>query len=542
MGNFFFLRASFLTGIGLLSSGSALMGCSKVKDVGHSATNALETDITGQVQDDRGEPVAGMSVRLYGLLDNTNFVEGSDVKSGRAYIDRDAILASNNTLATGETDSDGKFKVKAIPNAFLAVVSKDDCSPAFAGFDETTGVLSVDTLISPNLSGGLNFEIPTFKCACATPPEVTAPQGNADDAPPFEAPPSVVSCDAASCEAAGGTCNGDTCVSTCVAETCAAAGGTCVAGACTTPACDAATCTAAGGACSTDGTSCTMPACKSDADCQAGQPGAFCENPGDVALAACHAPLPGEICPPTKLEGWAGFRITDSNGTTLADASTEGKVVSTIPADGIVRVYGDYGGTSTKAFVQVQSGGATCANAPPRTDFLAVNVGAEGKLVTDKGAFVEVALHGGFERLQLSTSDTLGVGERSFVVDFGAPCAPPRHKFTAMLTWDAGVEGTVDLDMGVWNSVRKGLCVGHEQEAWGKLRHSKGPGPEVFESDNVEQGPFTIKVQSFCGPPGAIQGKLRIIRTLQGQLVDESFVFSVSKPGDVAEVGVFAAE
>jgi hypothetical protein len=64
----------------------------------------------------------------------------------------------------------------------------------------------------------------------------------------------------------------------------------------------------------------------------------------------------------------------------------------------------------------------------------------------------------------------------------------------------------------------------------------------VFESDDVAQGPFTIKVQSFCGPEGAIQGKLRVIRTLSGQLLDESFVFTVERPGDVAEIGVFAAE
>jgi len=475
--------------------GTALLGCNTVKDAGRSATEALETDITGRVQDERGEPVAGMSVRLYGLLDNTEFVEGHDVRSGRAYIDREAVLASGNTLATGETDVDGSFKLSAIPNAFLAVVAKEDCSPAFAGFDEATGVLSVDTLISPNFSGGLNFEIPAFKVTCATPPEVNE-QGNADDAPAFEPPPSVVSCDAASCQAAGGTCSGETCV---------------------------------------------KPGCTSDADCQAGQPGAFCENPGDVARAACHAPLPGEICPPAAPQGWTGFRVTDISGTLIVDASAEGKAVATVPADGVVRIYGDYGGADKPVFVQVQSGGATCANSPPRTDFIAVKAQG-GALLTDKGGFVELALHGGYQRVQLSTSDTLGVGERSYVVEFGAPCAPPAHAFTAILTWDSGPEGSVDLDLNVWNSRKKGVCVGHQQEAWGRLKHSKGPGPEVFESDDVAQGPFTVKVQSFCGPTGAIQGKLRVIRTLRGQLLDESFVFTVEQPGDVAEIGVFAAE
>ena len=495
MANLLSERARGLCAVGLVLGVGAFLGCSEAKQVGDAVTDAIETDVTGLVQDDEGEPVVGATVRLYGLLDNTNFVEGSDIESASAYIDREAVLASNNTLGTGQTGADGRFKLSEIPNAFLAVVAKEDCSPGFAGFDETTGVLNVNTLITPNISGGLNFEIDTFRVTCATPPEVTE-QGYADDAPPFEPPPTVVTCDAESCAAAGGTCN---------AETCA------------------------------------IPACTSDADCEAGQPGAFCENAGDAALAACHAPLPGEICPPIAVQGWTGFRITDSSGVLIVDASAEGKVVATVPADGIVRVYGGYGGAASDVFVQVQSGGSSCPNAPPRTDFIAARL-VGGEFVTDKGNYVELALHGGQQRIQLSTSATLGVGERSFVVEFGAPCAPPAHAFTAILTWDAGRDGSVDLDMNVWNTSRKGVCVGHKQEAWGKLKHSKGPGPEVFESDDVAQGPFTIKVQSFCGPSGAINGKLRIIRTLGGQLRDESFQFSVAQPGDVAKIGVFAAQ
>ena len=284
-----------------------------------------------------------------------------------------------------------------------------------------------------------------------------------------------------------------------------------------------------------------MPACTSDADCEAGQPGAFCVHPGEVALAACHAPLPGEVCPPVAVQGWSGFRVTDTSGALLVDLSSESKHVAAVPADGVVRVYGNYAGAATKVYIQVQSGGASCANAPPRSDFIAANL-VGGELLTDKGGFVELALHGGQQRIQLSTSETLGVGERSFVAEFGAPCAPPAHAFTAILTWDAGLDGSVDLDLNVWNATKKGVCVGHQQEAWGKLRHSKGPGPEVFESDDVAQGPFTIKVQSFCGPARPVQGKLRIIRTIKGQLLDESYVFSVARPRDVAEIGVFAAE
>jgi uncharacterized protein YfaP (DUF2135 family) len=521
--------------IGLSVGGIALMGCKQTHDV-------LDTDITGRVLDNRGEPVDGVTVRLFGLLDNTNFVEGSDIRSAEAYIDREAVLASRDTVATGQTGADGRFKLAAIPNAFLAVAVKDDCSPSFAGFDDATGVLNLDTLLTPNLSGGLNFEIPNFAVACAAPPEVNA-DGNGPDAPAFDPPPATVSCDAVGCGAAGGTCTADTCVSTCIAETCVAAGGSCVAGDCVTPACTAAACEAEGGACNAEATHCILPACTSDDDCQAGQPGAFCEHPGDVALAACHAPLPAEIIPPVVAEGWTSCRVTDSGGALLADASAEGAIVTAaaIPEDGVVRVYGDYGGSATKVYVQVQSGGSSCANFPPRTDYIAVNVVA-GKIATDKGEYLELALHGGYQRIQLTTSDSLGVGDRSFVVQFGEPCAAPAHPFTAILTWDAGVGEPADLDLSVWNGAGKVLCVGSKQSGWGRLRDGKSPGPEVFESDDVSQGPFTIKVQFFCGRPRAIPGKVRIIRTVGGQVVDETYAFSVDRPKVVAEIGVFAGE
>jgi hypothetical protein len=535
-------RSPRLIALGLISSTLVSMGCKQTEAVLEETENALEADISGRVLDNRGEPVAGVTVRLYGLLGNTNFVEGGDIESASAYINRDAVLASENTVTSGETDADGRFDLDAIPNAFLAVVVKEGCSPAFAGFDDATGVLNVNTLLTPNFDNGLNFVIPDFVVACATPP-VVSDEGNGPDAPAYEPPVATVTCDPTSCQAAGGTCTTDTCVSTCVAESCQAAGGTCVAGACTTPACDATACAAEGGTCSTDATRCTLPACTTDAECAAGQPGAFCENPGDVALASCHAPLPAEIIPPLVAEGWTGCRVTGADNTMIADASTGNQVVTAaaLPADGIVRIYGDYSGSATKVYVQVQSGGRSCANSPPRTDFITVDV-VGGQLATDKGAFLELALHGGYQRIQLSTSETLGVGERSFVIEFGEPCAPPAHAFTAILTWDAGFGEPTDLDLSIWNGAGRVLCTGSKQSAWGQLKDGQSPGPEVFESDDVSQGPFTIKVQFFCGRPRAITGKVRIIRTLGGQLVDDTYSFTVNGPKDVAEIGVFAGE
>jgi hypothetical protein len=462
------------------------------------ANEALETDITGRVTDNRGEPVAGATVRLYTLLGNTHFVKGSDIASAEAYIDREAVLASDNTVSTGTTGGDGRFNLGAVPNAFLAVVTKDGCSASFAGFDEETGILNSDTLLTPDFGNGLNFEIPTFVVACATPPPV-GPEGNTSEAPPFEAPPATVTCDATACAGAGGLCQEDTC---------------------------------------------KIPGCTSDADCAAGQPGAYCMNPGDPVAAACHAPAPTEIVPPAAAMGWTGFRITDVAGGILADASGGSQKISAslLPADGRVRIAAEYAGSAQTAFVQIQTGGPTCVDAPPRTDFIGVPI-ASGRLATEQGAFLELALSGGYEKLLLSTSDVLGQGERSFAVEIGEPCAPPRHPFTAILTWDAGPGQPADLDLNVWNAAGDIVFVGKKQAAWGRLaQEGKGPGPETFESDDVASGPYTIKVQFFSGRPRAIRGKVRVLRVVGGKLLDDTFGFEVDHPKDVAEIGVFASQ
>lgn len=190
----------------------------------------------------------------------------------------------------------------------------------------------------------------------------------------------------------------------------------------------------------------------------------------------------------------------------------------------------------------MQSGGQACPNLPPKTDFIAVEL-VDGHLAISQVAFLDLALTGGYQKLQLTTSQVLGEGERSFAVEIGEPCAPPAHAFIATLTWDAGPGQPADLDLNVWNAAGELVFVGNKQAAWGQLAlEGKGPGPEVFVSDDVTQAPFLIKVQFFSGKPRDIEAKLRIQRTASGQVVDESFTALVQRPKDVAEVGVFSAE
>jgi hypothetical protein len=525
--------AALALAAGVVASG----GCEQAKE-------ALETDVTGRVVDDDGRPIEGATVRLYGLLDNTDFVEGGDVRAGEAYIARAAILASDNALARGQTGADGSFRLRAVPNAFLAVATRPGCTADFAGFDDQSGVLNVDTLIVPRFEGGVSFEIPAFALACATPPEV-GPSGNGPEAPPYEPPVAPQpACDAAECAAAGGACEGGACAVACAPAACAAAGGACEGGACVTPACDAAACAAAGGACSPDGSACQLPACDDDDDCRAAQPGAVCVNPGDVATAACRPPSPGEVVPPPQAAGWTALRVTDAAGAAaLADAGAgDGAIAAAaVPADGLVRVYGTYAGAAAKAFLHVQSGGTACGAAVPCTDHLTADI-VDGHLATAEGDFLRVVLHGGYQKLQLSTSEVVGEGERSYTVEVAERCAPPKRPFAAALTWEAGPGEPADLDLAVWNAAGDLVFLGNKQAAWGRLAHEgKGPGPEVFESDDPGQGPFTIKVRFFCGKPRDVRGKVRITRTVGGAPLDESYAFTVRRPKDVVDVGVFAS-
>lgn len=581
------LCAIAAVGCGILDKGA--------QDAKDTVEDTLSTTVKGQVTDNRGMPVAGAKVRLFSLLDNTDFVTETNVGSLEALINKEAVLASDNDLRSAATESDGSFRFKALPNAFLAVATLDSCSAGYAGFDEETGVLSVDTLIKPKLDGGLSFTIPTFVLACAEPPPVVEMAGNTPECPPFEPEPPpapdpctedvcasafghceqtacIITCAIESCEASGGSCTDGVCVvpPKCDEDTCTQAGGSCQDAECVTPTCDEsecqaargscsadgerceippcfadeAACEAAGGQCAQDGASCDLPACKTDADCEAGQAGSWCENPGDVAQAKCQAPDPGEIPPPpTEVQGWSELRITDSEGNLLAEATDADARIAgeDIPEDGIVRVYAKYGGSAETVYLQLQSGSQRCAKLPPRTDFFEAEIEG-GALVSEDGDYVELVLHGGCQKLQLSTSSVLGQGERSFVVDIGDACAPPRDVFVAILTYDGGRRHRADLDLNVWDKSGELVHVGRRRTRWGWLRRHGRGGPEVFIGQAASDGPFTIKVTFFSGRPRDVAGKVRIIRFADGTLRDETFRFTVSRPKDVAEIGVFSVE
>src|SRR5690349_16176231 len=93
-------KSNFTWISGLMFVAVAGLGCKTVEkgseDAKDTVEDAVSSDVVGRVNDNRGQPVEGVTVKLFDLLDNTDFVEGSDIRSLEAYIDKEAVLASDN--------------------------------------------------------------------------------------------------------------------------------------------------------------------------------------------------------------------------------------------------------------------------------------------------------------------------------------------------------------------------------------------------------------------------------------------------------------
>jgi hypothetical protein len=273
--------------LAVLGGAVLLAGCKK-DEVKDAVDEARESRVTGRVLDDRGAPVAGATVRLLDLAANPQFVEGADAGALEAYIDREAVLAATSAVAQAQTGADGTFTMKDVAaSAFLAVATAPACSAGFAGFDEETGVLDLNTLLVPTFDDELRFAVPDFVIACASAPEV-GPDGNSGEALPDEPPPAIVVCEEDRCSAAGGTCVGDTCALTCSAAACTASGGTCVEGECVIPpTCVELDCIDLGGVCEED--VCVVFECGAECEEAGGtciEDGSICDLPPCLAAAA----------------------------------------------------------------------------------------------------------------------------------------------------------------------------------------------------------------------------------------------------------------
>ena len=517
-----------------------------------------------------GEAVEGVTVRLFKLTENTDFVVGGDYESGEGLIDPAKVANSTNSAADATTGADGKFEISDVTvDAFLATATKDNCTVDIQGFDKESGVLSLDTLLKPDFESlSLAFTV-DFKISCADPPKNVKADGSAQDVDPVEPPAPDPQCSEDACVAAGGTCENDECK---LPPYCSAdvdcetilgmTGSTCEnpgtdTAACNPPPvpdCDDTECADAGGTCDTTEDVCVIPpqpACSTDEDCVValGVEGAYCENPGDVDLAVCNEPDPNEIIPPAEPTGFTVFKIQDANGSDLLDASAaqETSYVLTqtqAEANEIVRVYGEYSGDEETAYVMVQTGSQKCSDLPPKIDFIEVAI-VDGKLAGGKGDYVEVYMHGGYMKIQLTTSSTNGEGERSMLVEVGDECQPPSVPLTVILSWEVAEGERADVDLHTWNAAEEQCYYGRKTTDWGELDidDRNGPGPEVFTVLDDSKGPFVVKVRYFSGWVSPLSGKVRVIYYNDSSgLVDNTFSFTLNDPGDIVDIGIFGGE
>jgi hypothetical protein len=242
---------------------------------------------------------------------------------------------------------------------------------------------------------------------------------------------------------------------------------------------------------------CADPACVTDDDCVDGVCGANAET----GLPECQAMDPNEIIPPDAPDPtWTSFKVMDASGAELADASTDNQTVSeaVANANAIVRVSGSYTGEETVAYVMIQTGSIECGDGfEPKIDYIEVPI-IDGKINGGKGDFLEVYLYGGYMKVQLSTSNINGEGERSSVVEFGTTCMQPENPLTVILSWNVPADNPAaraDIDLHAWNAAGEQVYYGSKVKSWGQLDvdDRRGPGPEVFTvtPDGSTVGPVT---------------------------------------------------
>ncbi len=351
--------------------------------------------------------------------------------------------------------------------------------------------------------------------------------------------------------------NGGTLEAACVLPMCSAnedcaEGQFCVdantaAAVCVDPVCTATVDCPEGLICTNAGTfeaACVAPACVTDEDCLEGT----CGVNETTGLAECQAADPNEIIPPAEPDAaWTVFKVQDSSGTDIVDASTENQVLGAqvVQDNTLVRVYGEYSGAETTAYVMVQTGSMACDGMEPKIDYVEVPI-VDGKLNGGKGDYFEVYLYGGYMKVQLSTSNINGEGERSTVVEFGDNCMAPENPLTVILSWTIPEDdptARADIDLHAWNADGEQCYYGRKIQSWGQLDvdDRRGPGPEVFTvtPDGQGNGPITIKVRYFSGRIQPVPCKVRVIHWDGTTLNDNSYEFELSEPREIFEVGVF---
>ncbi len=92
--------------------------------------------------------------------------------------------------------------------------------------------------------------------------------------------------------------------------------------------------------------------------------------------------LPDEIVPPAEPLGWTRLRIKDSEGEVLADASEANQRIETndIPDDGVVRIYAEFDGDETHAYIQLaERADASARTCRPAADLIPVEI-VDGQL------------------------------------------------------------------------------------------------------------------------------------------------------------------
>lgn len=512
-----------------------LGGCQSLLD---AALGKVE--VKGRVGTPKGDPVAGATVSVYAVSDlvltsamrGTCRVRADAYDAGRPRSGCPIVLIGETeddasyrlqpsefpaALEEAQTDATGNFLLNGVSrNGYVLLARKREHALGVAGMDTRTGQITEQSAVVPATAEADLVEVNLVMAGGTVPGE-----GRSDDAADGEDVP---------LPPPGPRTNECAQDADCVALLGEAPAGTVWL-------CEPGT----DGVRICTGVARTEEGCTSDADCDDADASTsdFCLE--DATCGHCTASQPDDDeLPPVTTTTWRGFAAFDTDETLLADATDADVQLRASAASERTRVLlvrGRLEGATGRAFLRIQTGASSCSEQEATTELLPVELDADGRVVSEKGDYQAIPLTGGYQVLQLASTDTADalVSHR---ITIGTRCALPGNELKVIMSWDTDGD---DVDLHVWNGAG-------EETAWTSLTSSYGAqdlddvwgfGPEVFTSNEGHTGDsYSVRVHYFRGGERP-NVTLRVLQTDGTCLVDETFVVTLTESWQWIDVGNF---
>ncbi len=527
-------RVALLPLLALLLS-PLLGGCQQLLDAALG-----QVAVSGRVGTPTGDPVAGAEVSVYSVTDlalgtalrgncrvRAGDYDGARVLGGCPIVvigesDRDASYRLQPSefpapIGRATTGADGRFEMASVSrNGYVVLASKRDYSLGVAGMDTRSGQITEQSAVVPATAEADALEVNVVVAGGSVPGAGPSDGTEAGPDAPLPAPgPRTHECaSAADCDALLGAPPPGT-VWLCEP-------GTDGVRMCT-------------GVAATD-QGCTTDQGCDDADAATSD---FCLEDGTCGHCTPSAPDDDEL-PPVAQTQWASFLAFDLDEASLADATSEDvrlALSATAERTRVLLLRGQLVGGTGRAFLRIQTGASSCSEQEATTELLPVELDADGRVVSEKGDFQAVPLTGGYQVLQLASSDAADalVSHR---ITVGTRCALQPNELKVIMSWNTDGD---DVDLHVWNRDGEETAYTNLDSSYGWLDIDDvwGFGPEVFTAKEGHDGDsYSVRVHYYRGDEQP-DVTVRVLQTDGTCLVDDTFLVTLTESWQWIDLGNF---